>query len=101
MTDGKQHQVSSLTCNSLSSLADPSNQPAAAATSSKTRTKFWKVYSPLKMQFASKIVLAFAVIGNAMFAVALPSPVAQVLPSTGNPSPAQDSTSGTLIVDVE
>lgn len=35
------------------------------------------------MQFVSKIVLALAVISNAMLAVALPSPLAQVLPSGG------------------
>lgn len=52
------------------------------------------------MQFVSKVVLAFALIGNAMIAVALPSPVAQVLPSTGNPSPEQDLR-GPYIVDVE
>lgn len=62
-----------------------------------------KVSSPLKMQFVSKVVLAFALIGNAMIAVALPSPVAQVLPSTGNPSPDQDQLRGPYIqvVDVE
>lgn len=50
------------------------------------------------MQFVSKVVLALAVISNAIFAAALP----QVLPSGDDPSPKQHvSPTGDFVFPVE
>lgn len=60
------------------------SQNLHAITSSENRYFFTSTISQsLRMQFVSKVVLALAVISNAMLAVALPSPLAQVLPSGG------------------
>lgn len=60
------------------------SQKLHAITTSDHRYLFTSTISQsLRMQFASKIVLALAVISNAMLAVALPGPLAQVLPSGG------------------
>ncbi|KAJ0117374.1 hypothetical protein J7T55_003788 [Diaporthe amygdali] len=50
-----------------------------------------KTPQAFRMQFVSKIVLALTVISNAMLAVALPNPAAQVLP-VGDGTP--DSSNG-------
>lgn len=53
-------------------------------------------FHPPRMQPVSKLVLALAVICNAMFAVALPNPVPQVLPSDG--TPPKPPSSGSLLL---
>lgn len=89
----------SLTIDSHHPSSHHINQRLHTITSSKTKElSISTSYQSLRMQFVSKVVLALAVISNAIFAAALP----QVLPSGDGPSPEQHvSPSGDLIFPAE